>query len=111
MKRKYRNIPTLERRKATRAYWYTKADEHKSRPSKFYDTFKPFISNNSKEKAAIYLKTEGDNAVKDQTEVAVILANYFTNAARGIAGDHVNNFTEEDHSDHSSVKTIRETHI
>ena len=42
--------------------------------------------------------------------MAEILANYFTNAALSIGGDHVNNITEEDHSDHSSVKTIRETH-
>lgn len=43
------------------------------------------------------------NGVKDQTEVAEILANYFTNAAQSIVVDHLNNFTEEDH-------TIRETH-
>lgn len=55
LKRKYRNIATRERRKAIRAYWYTNADEQKSTPSKFYDTFKPFISNKSKESAAIYL--------------------------------------------------------
>jgi len=85
-------------------------DEHKSRPSKFYDTFKPFISNKSKELAAIYLKTKGVKAVKDQTEVAEILANYFTSATLSMGGDHVNNFTEEDRSDNSSVKTIRETY-
>ena len=95
LKRKYRNIATRERRKAIRAYWYTKADKHKSRPSKFYDTFKPFISNKIKELEAIYLKTEGDNAVKDQTEVAEILTKYFTNAALSIGGDHVNNIKEE----------------
>ena len=108
LKRKYRNIATRERRNAIRAYWYTRADEHISRPSKFYYTFKPFISNKSKESAAIHLKTEGDNAVKDQMEVAEILAKYFTNATLSIGGDHLNNITEEDHSDHSSVKTIRE---
>jgi len=54
----------------------------------------------------MYLKTKGDNGVKDQTEVAQILANYFPNAALSMGGDHVNNFTEDDHSDHSSVKTI-----
>lgn len=109
LKRKYRNIATRERRNAIRAYWYTKADEHKSRPSKFCDTFKPFISNKSKESAAIRLKTEGE-AVNDQMEVAEILAKYFTNATLSIGGDHLNNITEEDHSDHSSVKTIREAH-
>lgn len=41
--------------------------------------------------------------------MAEILANYFTNAALGIGGDHANNFTGEDHSDHSSVKTKHET--
>lgn len=60
----------------------------------------------NKESAVIYLKTAGD-----KMEVAEILANYFTIAALGIGGDHVNNFTKEDHSDHSSVKTIRETHV
>ena len=99
-----------ERRKAIRAYWYTKADEHKSRPSKFYDTFNSFISNKSKESAAIHLKMESDNTVKDQTEVAEILANHFTYAALSTRGDHVNNITEEDHSGPSSVKTTRETH-
>ena len=44
LKKKYRNIATRERRKAIRAYWYSKTEEHKSRPDKFYDTFKPFIS-------------------------------------------------------------------
>lgn len=53
---------------------------------------------------------ESNKAVKDQTEVAEILASYFTSAALGIGGDRVNNFTEEDHSDHSGVKTMRETH-
>ena len=110
LKRKYRNIATRERRKAIRAYWYTKADEHKSRPSKFHDMFKPFISNKSKESAAIHPKTEDDNSVKDQKGVAEIIAKYFTNAALSIGGDHVTNLTEEGHSDHSSVKTIRETH-
>ena len=60
----------------------------------------------AKESTAIYLKTKGDNAVKDQTEVAEIPANYFTNATLSMGGDNVNNFTEEDRSDNSSVKTI-----
>ena len=42
--------------------------------------------------------------------MAEILAKYFINAALSIGGDHLNNITEEDHSDHSSVKTIREAH-
>ena len=39
-----------------------------------------------------------------------MLANYFTNAASSIGGDHVNNLTEEDHDDHNSVKAIREAY-
>lgn len=84
LKRKYRNIATRERRKAIRAYWYKKTERLKSRPDKFYDTFKPFISNKSKETTAIYLKTEGNNVVRDQKEVAEKLAGYFTDAALNI---------------------------
>lgn len=84
LKRKYRNIATRERRKPIRAYWYKKTEGLKSRPDKFYDTFKPFISNKSKETTAIYLKTEGNNVVRDQKEVAEKLAGYFTDAALNI---------------------------
>ena len=110
LKRKYRNIATRERRKAIRAYWYKKTEELKSRPDKFYDTFKPFIGSKSKEPTAIYLKTNEHNVVKDQKEVAETLATYFTNVALDIGGDHVNNLTEEDHSEHSSVRSIREAY-
>ena len=111
LKKKYRNIATRERRKAIRAYWYSKTEEHKSRPDKFYDTFKPFISNKSKDSVAIHLNSETDNkVVQDQKEVAEMLASYFTNAALSIGGDHVINLTEQDHNNHSSVRTIQEVY-
>ena len=109
LKKKYRNIATRGRRKAIRAYWYSKTQEHKSRSDKFYDTFKPFISNKSKDSVATHLKSEPDNKViPGQKEVAEMLASCFTNAASSIGGDHVINFTEEDHNNHSSVRTIQE---
>ena len=76
---------------------------------KFFDTFKPFIINKSKESAAIHLKTEGDNTVKDQTEVAEILANYFTNVASSIGGDHEIKSRKRTIVT-TAVRTIRETH-
>lgn len=71
------------------------------RPDKFYDTFKPYISNKGKRSIAIHLKTEENNVEKDQNEVAEMLANYFTNAAFNI-GDHVSSLTKESHSEHDS---------
>ena len=40
--------------------------------------------------------------------MAEILANYFTDAALNIGGDHVNNLTEEDNNEHNSVRSVRE---
>ena len=45
-----------------------------------------------------------------EKEVAETLATYFTNVALDIGGDHVNNLMEEDHSEHSSVRSIREAY-
>lgn len=64
MKKKNRNIATRERRKAIREYWHTK---------EFYNTFKPFTSDKTKESTAICLKGDGNNVVKDQKEVAEML--------------------------------------
>lgn len=108
--RKYRNIATRERRKAIRAYWHTQSQELNARPDRFYSTFKPFVSNKTKESTEVSLKSEESKIVKNQTEVTEMLANYFTNAASSIGGNHVNNLTEEDHDDHKSVKAIREAY-
>ena len=85
-------------------------EEHKDRPDKFYNTFKPFISNKGKGSSAIHLKTKENNMKKNQSEVAEMLARHFTNAALNIGGDHVSRLTEEDHREHDSVKSIQEAY-
>ena len=85
-------------------------EEHEDRPDKFYNTFKPFISNKGKGSSAIHLKTKENNNRKNQSEVAETLARYFTNAALNIGGDHVSRLTEEDHSENDSVKSIQEAY-
>lgn len=65
LKRKYWNIVIWECRKVIWVYWYIKVDEYKLRLLKFYDMFKFFISNKSKELVVIYFKIESDIVVKD----------------------------------------------
>lgn len=85
-------------------------EEHEDRPDKFYNTFKPFISNKGKGSSVIHLKTKENNIKKNQSEGAKTLARHFTNAALNIGGDHVSHLTEEDHSEHDSVKSIQEAY-
>ena len=75
LKRKYRNIATRERRKAIMEYWFAKW-ELKSKPSEFYNAFRPFINSKTKESALISLQTEESIVVQDQFEVAEQLVNY-----------------------------------
>ena len=58
----------------------------------------------------IHLKTKENNIKKNQSEVAETLASYFINEALNIGGDHVSHLTEEDHSEHDSVKSIQEAY-
>ena len=94
LKRKYRNIATRERRKAIRAYWHTQSQELNARPDKFYSTFKPFISNNTKESTAVSLKSE----VKQNCEKS-----NGSSSSRRIPG-HIREFRWlEPHFDHEMV--------
>ena len=85
-------------------------EEHKDRPDKFFDTFKPFIGNKGKGSTAIHLKTKENNNKKNQSEVTETLARHFTNAALNIEGDHISRLTEEDHREHDSLKSIQEAY-
>lgn len=110
LKKKYRNIATRERRKAIRAYWQTKSDELNTRPGAFYDTFKPFISDKTNKAVTIYLKRENGSLVKDQSEVADMLAIYFANVAKDIGGDAIKSLDNEKLEGHSSIVAIRNAH-
>ena len=86
----------------------TKSKELNTKPQEFYNTFKPFISDKTKESTARCLKGDGNNVVKDPKEEAEMLTAYFTNAALNIGENNVINLTEEDHNDHTTERTIRE---
>lgn len=69
LKKKHRNIQniaTKERREAIKAYWLKTSDEIKTRPYKFYNTFRPFISSETKKSSSICLQSEGGETEKDQ---------------------------------------------
>ena len=111
LKKKYRNIATRERRKALTAYWYKKSEEMKSKPHDFFDTFRPFLNNKTKDANQIFLKNKHeDGIIEDQRQVAETLANYFSTIASGIAGNHVINLTENEFNKHSSVQMIETIH-
>ena len=110
MKKKYRNIANKERRKAVRAYWQKTSEELREKPSEFYKTLKPFITDKVKDFPTICLRTSEGTVKTNHPEVAEILADYFNTAALSVRGDHVNNLTGRDHEKHSSVKVIRETY-
>ena len=92
-------------------YWYKKTGEHTDRPDKFYDTFKPFIQQQRQGiNITTSVKTKENNVEKNQNEAAETLASYFKNAALNIGGGHVSRLTEDHHSEHDSVKSIREVY-
>ena len=54
---KYRNIATRERRKALTAYRYKKSEEMKSKLHDFFDAFRPFLNNKTRNAKEYSLKT------------------------------------------------------
>ena len=77
LKKRYRNIATRERRKALTAYWYKTSEEMKSKPLDFFDTFRPFLTNKTKDAKPLLVKNkQEDGIIEDPREVAETLANY-----------------------------------
>ena len=64
--------------RAQKAYWYRKSEELKSKPSEFFNTFRPFISTKAKDTNAICLKSEDGEVEKDQNVVAELLVGHFS---------------------------------
>ena len=67
------------------------------------------FSNKGKGSTTIHIKTKENNVENNQNEVAETLDSDFKNAALNI-GDHVCRLTEDDHSEHDSVRSIREVY-
>ena len=105
LKRIWRNKATNYRRKAIQEYWKQKADYLKAKPSEFYRTFRPFLSDKKQPASEIHIKANG-SIEKDQEKVANILANYFSTMANEIGGAGVNCLTEDDLSSHPRLTNI-----
>ena len=59
LKRIWRNKATGYRRKAIKEYWKQKADDLKAKPSEFYKTFRPFLSDKKQPASEIHIKANG----------------------------------------------------
>ena len=72
-----------------------KADDLKAKPSEFYKTFRPFLSDNKQPASEIHIKRNG-RIEKDQEKVANVLENYFSTMANdiGVAGVNRGRFVE-----------------
>ena len=101
----WRNKATSYRRKAIKEYWKQKADDLKAKPSEFYKTFRPFLSDKKQPASEIHIKANG-RIEKDQEKVANVLANYFSAMANDIGGAGVNSLTGDDLSSHPSLTNI-----
>ena len=73
----------------------------------FFDTFRPFLNNKTKDAYPVFLKNKhGDGIIEDQRQVAEILANYFSTIASDIGGNHVISLTENEFNNYRSVQMI-----
>lgn len=80
----------------------------KSKPHDFFDTFRPFLNNKTKDDHQIFLKNKDEDAIiDDQKQVAEALANYFSTIASDIGGNHVISLTENECNNHSSIEMIK----
>ena len=79
----------------------------KSKPHDFFDAFRPFLNNKTKDANPIFLKNKHeDGIIEDQRQVAETLADYFSTIASDIGGNHVISLTENEFNKHSSVQMI-----
>ena len=83
----------------------------KSKPHDFFDTFRPFLNNKTKDANPIFLKNKHeDGIIEDQRQVSETLADYFSTIASDIGGNHVISLTENEFNKHSSVQMIETIH-
>jgi len=80
LKRKWTNEATRQRRMAIKQYWKEVSHDLRRNPKKLFQTFKPFSDKKEKE----------DN----------------TSMAKGIGGEQIEDLTEDDFIEHSSLRSI-----
>ena len=105
-KRLARNEATRLRRKAIREYWKDQSAKLMCKPSDYYKTFMPFLSDKRKsETKDLSLNIEG-TVCRDQPKISNFLCNYFATVADDI-GD-TEGMTDSVLTSHPSVQTITE---
>ena len=109
LKRKWRNFATKDKRRAIKVHWAQKSDELRKRPRDFYKTFKPFLSDKSKEETKIATKIN-EWIVTNQKVAADELGDHFSTVANAIDGAQVMNLVEKDFEKHPSVESIRKAY-
>ena len=78
----------------------------KSKPRDFFNAFRPFLNNKTKDANLIFIKNKHeDGIIEDQRQVAESFANYFSTVrcTSDIGGNHVINLTENDFNNHSNI--------
>ena len=110
LKKKYRNLATKKRRKAIEEFWKKKTADLKQNPWEFFKTFRAFLGK-SKGSNTITLETEENPAETDESIISNKFAQYFTNIASTIGGNHVLDLSEEDHKNHTSINAIRKEQL
>lgn len=110
LKKKYRNLATKERRKAIKEFWMKKTDDLKQKPWESFKAFRPSLGK-SKGSNTIILETEGNAAETNESIISNKFAQYITNIASTIGGNHVLDLSEEDHKNHTSINAIRKEQL
>ena len=84
-----RNEATRLRRKAIRTYWKEQATKLKCKPSEFYKTFMPFLTDKHKVNSNELSLSINGTICRDQCAVSNHLCEYFATVADGIGDTRV----------------------
>jgi len=107
-KKSWRNRAANLRRKAIKNYWSVTTENMNTNPRDFYKVFKPFLDSKSRHIDDTQIQLEnGNNLIKNQTEVANLFADHFAKIACDIGDQKMFSLTEDELENHSSVLDIR----
>jgi hypothetical protein len=108
-KKFWRNRAANLRRKAIKDYWSVTTESVNTNPREFYKVFKPFLDSKSSPVDDTQIQLEnGENLIKNQTEVAnVFAADLFAKIACDIGDQRIFSSSEGELENHNSVQDIR----
>lgn len=107
-KQRCRNEATRQRRKAIKNYWKRKAHALQDDPRKFFNTFRPFLTDKGHAGETEIHLDDGGSIVKEQNRVAELLVDHFSTIADGIGGNKIKLSTMNEFAAHPSVKKNQE---